>query len=312
MSAILVGSCSWTDPSLVACGGFYPPGTCTAEGRLRYYATRFPLVEVDSTYYAPPTERNSVLWVARTPPSFVFDVKAHALLTKHPAEVNLLPTALRGLLPAWAASQRRVYADALPDELLELLWETHRTALAPLAAAGKLGAVLFQFPPWFVRSRANAAYVSGLPGRLPGWKLAIEFRGGGWMEPDSATRTLNLLERAGLAYVCVDEPQVSDASTPPTVAATAELAMVRFHGRNLRMWNAKTQAASERFKYLYSDEELHEWVPRVQELATQARTVHVLFNNNYEDWGMRNAARMRQMLGGSEPREPQTLTLPLE
>ena len=297
MSArILVGSCSWTDPTLIASGRFYPRGVTSAEARLRYYAAQFPIVEVDSTYYAPPSERNSELWAARTPAGFVFNVKAYALLTGHPARVERLPAWLREALPAEALARTNAYRKDLGEDAVEKLWELHRRALAPLAEAGKLGAVLFQFPPWFVRSETSAAYVRELSQRLPGWTLAVEFRGGGWMDPQAAAGTLRLLEEAGLAYVSVDEPQGFRSSTPATVAATAPLAIVRLHGRNASTWDAKTTVASDRFKYLYTDDELREWVPQVRELARQTQTVHVLFNNNYEDWGMRNARRMAQLL----------------
>jgi uncharacterized protein YecE (DUF72 family) len=297
MSArILVGSCSWTDPTLIASGRFYPPGVTSAEARLRYYAGQFPIVEVDSTYYAPPSERNSELWAARTPEGFVFNVKAYALLTGHPARVERLPAWLREALPAVALAKKNAYRKDIGEDAVEKLWELHRRALAPLADAGKLGAVLFQFPPWFVSSEANAAYVRELSQRLPGWTLAVEFRGGGWMDQQAAAGTLRLLEEAGLAYVSVDEPQGFRSSTPATVAATAPLAIVRLHGRNASTWDARTRVAADRFKYLYSDDELLEWVPQVRELARQTQTVHVLFNNNYEDWGMRNARRMAQLL----------------
>ena len=298
MSArILVGSCSWTDPSLISSGRFYPRGVGSAEARLRYYATQFPIVEVDATYYAPPSERNSRLWAQRTPEDFVFDVKAFALLTTHHASTERLPAELRGALPPELGARRRLAPGDLDDAFLERVWELHRRALAPLAEAGKLGAVLFQFPHWFAADDANRTYLRGIPERLPGMTAAVEFRGGGWMEPDAAAATLKLLEDAGLAYVCVDEPQVARTSTPPVVAATAPLAYVRLHGRNAETWGITRGAASDRFKYLYSDEELTEWVPQVGELARQAATVHVLFNNNYEDWGMRNARRMTQLLG---------------
>ena len=298
MSArILVGSCSWTDPSLIASGRFYPRGVGSAEARLRYYAGQFPVVEVDATYYAPPCERNSRLWVERTPDDFVFDVKAFALLTTHHATTERLPAELRGALPPELGAKRRLAPGELDDGFLELVWDLHRTALAPLAEAGKLGAVLFQFPPWFTVDDANRDYLRGIPARLPGMTAAVEFRGGGWMEPDAAAGTLKLLEDAGLAYVCVDEPQAGRTSTPPVVAATAPLAYVRLHGRNAETWGITRGPASERFKYLYADEELEEWVPQVGELARQAAAVHVLFNNNYEDWGMRNARRMTQLLG---------------
>ena len=297
MSArILVGSCSWTDPTLIASGRFYPAGVTGAEARLRYYAEQFPIVEVDSTYYAPPSERNSELWAARTPDGFVFNVKAFALLTGHPARVERLPAWLREALPAEARAKKNAYRKDVGEDAVEKLWELHRRALAPLAEAGKLGAVLFQFPPWFVASAANADYLRELPQRLPGWALAVEFRGGGWMDRQAAAGTLRLLEDRGLAYVSVDEPQGFRSSTPAIVAATAPLAIVRLHGRNASTWDAKTKAASDRFKYLYADEELQEWAPHIRQLARQTRAVHVLFNNNYEDWGMRNARRMAQLL----------------
>jgi len=305
-ACILVGSCSWTDPTLIASGRFYPPGVTSAEARLRYYAGQFDIVEVDSTYYAPPSARNSELWAARTPEGFVFNVKAYGLLTQHPAVTDRLPAWLRDALPAETRSKRRVYARDFAEDDLERVWRLHREALGPLAEAGKLGAVLFQFPPWFVRSHENREYLRMLPQRLPGWPLAVEFRGGGWMKEEAAADTLGLLEEAGLTYVAVDEPQGFSNSTPPLTAATAPLAMVRLHGRNAATWESRTGAASDRFKYLYTDAELEEWVPRIRELATLVGSVHVLFNNNYEDWGMRNARRMAHLLGvGTQPPQSQ-------
>ena len=299
---ILVGSCSWTDPTLIASGRFYPAGVTSAEARLRYYATQFPIVEVDATYYAPPSARNSALWVARTPPDFVFDVKAFALLTGHPARVDRLPAWLSDGLDAAALAKRNLYRKDLGPAALERLWEVHRLALAPLAETGKLGAVLFQFPPWFVRSGENADYLRTLSANLPDVQIAVELRGGGWMEQTSAATTLRLLEKLRLAYVSVDEPQGFRSSTPPLAAATSELAIVRLHGRNAATWEARTATASDRFKYLYSEAELEEWASRVRELAGQAQTIHVLFNNNYQDWGMRNARRMAHLLGsGAAP-----------
>jgi uncharacterized protein YecE (DUF72 family) len=300
---ILVGSCSWTDPTLIRSGRFYPRGVSSAEARLRFYAKRFPIVEVDSTYYAPPTLENAQRWVARSPQDFVFNVKAFGLLTWHMAAVERMPPWLRDGVSPGAAGKRSIYRGDLDPDALELLWLEHGKALAPLAEAGKLGAVLFQFPPWFTRSRGAIDYLAEVRERLGTWRVAVEFRGGGWMVEDAAARTLRLLEELDLSYVSVDEPQGFTSSTPPVAAATGGLAVVRMHGRNQGTWQTKSGAASDRFKYLYSDAELEEWTPRVHELAEQAAEVHVLFNNNYEDWGMRNAARMAQLLGvpGGDP-----------
>jgi len=293
---ILTGTCSWTDPTLIACGRFYPPRVTSAADRLRFYADQFPIVEVDSTYYAPPSERNAHLWAERTPADFTFNVKAFALLTGHPAKLERLPSPLRDLVPDAARAKRNVYLKDMPPHSVDLLWETHRTALQPLHDAGKLGAVLFQFPPWFRRTPASADYVRRVPLELPDYQVAVEFRGGGWMDEDAAPATLAMLERAGLAYVSVDEPQGFRSSTPPVAAATADLAIVRLHGRNAATWEAHTGVASDRFNYLYSVAELNEWAPRIRRLAGAAPAVHVLFNNNYEDQGVVNARRMAALL----------------
>ena len=111
--SILIGTSSWTDPTLIKDGNFYPPGTNTAEGRLKFYASRFPLVEVDSTYYFPPSEKNSVLWIERTPPEFTFNIKAYSLLTNHPTKRDSLYKDLQDSAPA---DKKNVYREQLPDE----------------------------------------------------------------------------------------------------------------------------------------------------------------------------------------------------
>jgi uncharacterized protein YecE (DUF72 family) len=271
----------------------------TAAERLRFYAAQFPIVEVDSTYYAPPTARNAALWAERTPPDFVFDIKAFGLLTGHGGRVDRMPPELRAEVQRptdEAGRPRNIYLNDLSDLGKAMLWDIHRRELQPLRSAGKMGAVLFQLAPWFRRNRRNAAYLAALPERLPDDRIAVELRGGGWMEPEAAPKTLDLLERNGLSYVCVDEPQGFANSTPPTTAVTAPLAYVRFHGRNSATWGARTRSAAERFNYLYDEDELREWAPRVRELAEAADHVHVLFNNNYQDVGVRNARQMTLLL----------------
>ena len=295
---VLLGTSSWTDPTLIKDGNFYPPGTKTAEARLRYYATRFPLVEVDSTYYFPPSERNSELWIERTPPEFTFNIKAYSLLTNHPTRPDSLYKDLAAELPPEAIDKRRIYRERLPDEIVEEVWDRFRSALYPLHSAGKLGAVLFQFPQWFVISRASKAYIEQCAERLADYRIAVEFRHKSWMQERNVEETLSFLEERRLPYVCVDMPQGFDSSLPPIAAATADdLAMVRFHGRDPKAWGSKDETASTRFRYDYSRDELQEWVPKVEELASQTRETHVLMNNCYRDFAVRSAVELAGLLG---------------
>jgi uncharacterized protein YecE (DUF72 family) len=290
---VFYGTSSWTDKTLLASKRFYPSTVKSAEDRLRYYAEQFPLVEVDSTYYALPSEKNAALWLERTPTHFVFNIKAFALLTQHPAGARGLPARIREQL---SEDKERIYRKDLPPAELALVDEMFVSALRPLDAAGRLGAVLFQFPRWFVRSRPNIDYLRGLAESFP-YRIAVEFRGPTWMEPDRRDRTLSLLEELGMTYVVVDEPQGFKSSVPPVPACTSpDLAMIRFHGRNAETWEKPGLTAAERFRYLYSEKELEEWVEPARELAGQAKQLHILMNNCYEDYGVQNAAQLAALL----------------
>ncbi len=268
---IRVGTASWTDPTLVKESDWYPKRTMSAEARLRHYASIFPMVEVDATYYHPPTEELAALWTERTPADFRMDVKAYALLTQHPAQRRSLWPDVAADLPAEHEGKRSVYLHHLPGATVDRAFEHFRRALMPLHSAGKLGAVFFQFPPYFTNRRDNRAFLDTLPDRLPDYQLAVEFRHGSWLEDRSRDKTLAQLRDLGLAYVCVDMPQGFSSSLPPVLAATADLAVVRFHGHNAETWEAKGITAAERFRYLYSSAELGEWAPKVRELADSAR-----------------------------------------
>lgn len=294
---IRIGISAWTEPTLVKHGDFYPSEANTAEERLRFYATQFPIAEVDSTYYFPPSERNSALWIERTPPDFTFNVKAYSLLTGHPTKTDSLFKEVRDALPDALAGKRTVYADKLPDELVDEVWQRFRDALMPLHSAGKLGAILFQYPQWFVISRRNKEAIVRAAERLPDFRVAVEFRHASWMEPRNQDETLSFLERHGLPYVCVDMPQGFDSSVPPVAAVTSkELAMVRFHGRDPEAWTTKSQRAADRFRYDYSTRELEEWVPKVEHLASEARETHVIMNNCYENHAVKSARQLASLL----------------
>ena len=295
MGRILIGTASWTDRTLIKDGHFYPSEAKTAEARLRYYAEQFPIVEVDSTYYFPPSEKNSVLWIERTPKDYTFNVKAYSLLTNHPTRPDSLYKDLQ--LPEELADKKNLYREQLPDTIVDEVWQRFRDALMPLHSAGKLGAVLFQYPQWFVIGRKNKDYILECAERLKEFRIAIEFRHKTWLEERNVDETLSFLSNHDLPYVSVDMPQGFDSSLPPIAAATADdIAMVRFHGRDRKAWAKKNVSASERFRYEYSEAELNEWVPKIKDISGQARETHVLMNNCYRDFAVNNARQLGGLL----------------
>ncbi|UUU32748.1 DUF72 domain-containing protein [Streptomyces sp. CA-210063] len=301
MGHVLVGTCSWTDRALLA-SGWYPRGRRDAEPRLRYYAEQFPVVEVDSSYYALPSRRNSLLWAERTPPGFRFDIKAFSLLTGHPTRPTALPEDLREGLREGLRENRRDGTPELPElrELLDRVWERFTDAVEPLRTADRLGAVLFQFPPWFAPGRPARRAERTLEEcaeRTAGWPVSVEFRHPGWWRGEQADRTTALLARLGLIAVGVDMARDLDASLPPLAPVTSpELAVVRFHGRS-PAWG--TGSKEDRFRYAYSEPELAEWAPRLRAAAEQVDELHVLFNNCCADAAVRAAETMRRVLAAT-------------
>ena len=264
--SVRLGTASWTDPTMTAKGVFYPTDADTAEERLAYYASRFPIVEVDATYYALPARRTAELWVERTPPDFTFDIKAHALMTGQPTEVKRLPKDLREALPIELAEKSRIYAKDLPDDIRDEVWERFVDALQPLAEAGQLGSILLQYPRWFFTSSENRDTIEDATGRLKAAGLtgAVEFRSASWFNEKNLDRTLRFLGDRDIPLVVVDGPQGFKSSVPAiTDVPSKALAIVRFHGRRTATWEATGIQTVERFRYLYDQAELGEWVPRI-------------------------------------------------
>jgi uncharacterized protein YecE (DUF72 family) len=295
MGEILVGTCSWTDRALLA-SGWYPSGQRDAEGRLRYYATRFPVVEVDASYYALPSLRNSHLWTERTPDGFRFNIKAFSLLTGHPTPPSSLPADLRS-----ARAHGPSGGPAVDAALLDEVWQRFSGALEPLRGAGRLGALVFQFPPWFGPGAHQRQLLERCAERTAGWPVAVEFRHPGWWRDDQRAGTSDLLSHLGATTVAVDMAQTLASSIRPLSTVTSpSLAMVRFHGRN-SAWGSGTK--EERFRHSYTREELTEWLPRLRDMAAQAKELHVMFNNCCADAAVRAAESMRELLclpAGSE------------
>lgn len=292
---IKTGTAAWADRVLVETG-WYPPHVRSPEDKLRYYASQFPVVENDSTYWAFPDRARVATWAERTPPGFTMNMKAHALLTKHYANVRGLPRDIRESLAPELRAKPHVYPRDLGANLMRELTHRFHDALEPLHDAGKLGVVLFQFPVWFPISAAHKAELLRIRDDFRPYRVAVELRNATWMSDDNVDETLELLAGAELIYTCVDEPQGFVSSIPPVVAATSEIALIRMHGRNAARWERRTDSAGRRFEYLYSLDELAEWVPPILALAEHTREIHVVFTNGFLDNAVRNARELADLV----------------
>jgi uncharacterized protein YecE (DUF72 family) len=301
VNRVRVGICSWADPALIEAGTFYPKKSMSAEARLRFYAGVFDVVEVNASYYAIPDVLTTRRWVERTPAGFVFHVKAWSLLTGHHPRPQTIPADVQVLLPARARRSRRgeILADEVPAEGLDAAFRLFRAALTPLAEAGKLGYVLFQFAPWVHYDAMHLEYLASLPARLPDCTVAVEFRHRSWF-PDHADETLRALREARLIHVIADAPAVGGVM-PHVTAVTAPTAVLRLHGRNaegfLRQLRGEEPSVREKYDYLYSDAELAALVPEIGGLADESDEVFVSFNNNNRDYPVRNALALKRLLG---------------
>jgi uncharacterized protein YecE (DUF72 family) len=288
------GTCSWTEKSLIQSGQFYPPAAKTAEARLRYYTTHFDTVEVDSTYYAIPDAKTAWLWDMRTQAGFTFHIKAYGALTGHGVDPRTLPGDVQALASAPVDGK---YTYIKEPSILRMLAQRLIDALAPLKRSGKLGFLVFQFPPWFTCRPSNLEYILScqkMMGELP---IAVEFRHGSWLTADKAPATFEFLRSHDITYVAADEPQYGNLATIPFITqATTDSAYFRFHGRNMENWLKKGVETSLRYAYSYSDEELSDFVPHLNETEQRTRVTYAMFNNCYRNYAVTNAARLRELL----------------
>jgi uncharacterized protein YecE (DUF72 family) len=274
MAEIRIGTCSWADESLSK--HWYPPEV-KAGDRLAYYSERFDTVEVDSTYYRLPVEEMVARWAERTPDGFVMHVKAFGVMTRHPVKLEQLPPDLRDEV----ATDDRGRVERPSRELRAEVYRRFLAALEPLRAAGKLGGILLQLPSYIVYKPASLEYLEWARGQLAGEDMLVEFRHRSWLDDENRDSTLSFLEGIEASHVIVDAPKTEARNLVPTVVAlTSGTAYVRFHGRNAATWNVRGRSAAERFDYLYSDDELAEWVEPLRELAGSAKAAYVFFNNN--------------------------------
>ena len=298
LSRILTGTCSWTDKTLVNETDWYPKKSMSAAERLGFYASKFSITEADSTYYFPPSPALTKGWAERTPDDFTMNVKAYSLLTGHPTRPESLWPDLRTTIKPEFAGKRNVYASHLEPDAVDEAWKRFEHALQPLRQAGKLGAVLVQYPEWFTAKKSNRQKLAAIREHWRDLPVCVEFRSPTWLGRDDQERTLQTLRDLRLTLVVVDAPKVSKLAA--VVAVTnPDLAVIRFHGRNDDTWKKPGTTAAERFDYLYTKRQLRAWVPKIEALAAEAGAVHALMNNCYQDYGVRNAADLASLFDTS-------------
>ena len=275
MAEILIGTCSWSQHE-----GYYPEGL-PANEQISYYAREFPVVELNSTFYRMMPRRNFELWAERTPEGFLFDVKPYRQLTwhdrKHP-----------------------------PDDEVAVAF---RELLQPLRDADKLGAVHFQFPPWFTYEAENLAYIRHVHDLFADDVLSVEFRHRSWLEGEALPEVIAALEEEGISLTVVDEPQLGSGSVPTVLTVTnPELVIIRFHGRNYQQWYARSRAPPSALTISTRKRSSKSGCPRSISWPRR-REIHALFNNNAQDYPVRNARQLRVLL---EQRAEQATVVPAQ
>ncbi len=292
---IHIGTCSWTEKSLIQSGEFYPKGMTTPESRLKFFASNFDTVEVDSSYYAIPDARTTQAWVERTPADFIFHIKTYGALTGHGIDPKSLPADIAASLPKEDLEQKQYYVKE--PELLKVIAERFKDALKPLVEARKLGVLLFQLPPWFLYKKSNLDYLLKCQELMEGLPVAVEFRHGSWLTPEKRDVVLHFLREYRLIYVTADEPQYGSLATIPFLPdVTGSTAYFRLHGRNKENWLKKGIETSLRYDYEYSDMELREFLPVIKQTDMRAKETYIMFNNCHGGCAIRNARKMMRMI----------------
>jgi uncharacterized protein YecE (DUF72 family) len=269
VSAIRVGTCGFSFKDWK--GTVYPEKIKDSQ-MLPYYnsALGFDIVEIDASYYTYMPQRVAQSWLARTDPDFLFAVKCHREMT-----LNEM-------------------GDVDPGEVQnEEAFRKFLFSFEPLAASGRLCCILAQFGPLFFKSKRNEEYLLTFQERMGGLPLVVEFRHRSWLSEDRREDTFDILRRTGSNYAIVDEPKQRTLA-PFVPKAVGDIAYFRLHGRSKNWFGAGTQ---QRYNYFYADEEMKEFIPHIKNLADNVRLCVVLFNNCHAGAALRNAQRMKELLG---------------
>ncbi len=265
---IYIGVTGWGDHDSLY------PGQISPRDKLKEYAGHFPIVEVDTAFYAIQPKRNALKWVNETPENFQFIVKAYQGMTGH---------------------QR----DEIPFETNQAMFQAFKESLGPYIEKNKLAMVLFQFPPWFDCKRENVEYLRWCKHVMDDIPCALEFRHQSWFNRSYRQQTLDFMKAEKWIHSICDEPQSGEGSVPTVLQTTdSDSVLVRFHGRNVHGWQKRKADnwREVRYLYRYNQQELEEWAVCIQDLTKECKNVYLLFNNNSGGDAADNAKEMIKIL----------------
>ncbi|WP_374706207.1 DUF72 domain-containing protein [Paenibacillus sp. J23TS9] len=279
---VQIGLSGWGDHDEI-----YPKGTKAGE-KLQVYSNRFPIVELDSSFYAVPSPERMQKWSEQTPGSFGFIVKAYQGMTGH----------ARGKIP---------FADT------RSMFQAFRESAEEMQKAGKLRAILFQYPPWFDCDRKHVEMLRRTREWMDGFPLALEFRHQSWFHGEMMDKTLAFMREEGWIHSICDEPQAGEGSVPMILEPTRDdFTLVRLHGRNAAGWHSSGQPnwREVRYLYRYNEQELLEWKGNISKLLESTQNCWVIFNNNSGGDAAGNAIQLMNLLDLDAPElPPDQLTL---
>jgi len=282
--SVKIGLGGWGDHD-----SLYRTGTKSGD-KLAAYTRHFPIVEIDSTFYAIQSVDRMKKWLANTPKQFRFIVKAYQGMTGH----------------------QRGQQVALTGEKREEMYAAFIRMLEPLIEENRLIAVLFQYPPWFDCSSKHVTALRAAKKRMESIPCALEFRNQTWFDGEMKERTVAFMQNEGWIHTVCDEPQAGVGSIPTIVEAThPEVTLIRLHGRNITGWNdtGDERWREVRYLYEYNEAELFEWVERIELLRPKSKEIMVIFNNNSGGHAADNAKQLMTLLkqqrpDGKAPLEP--------
>ncbi len=302
-----IGTSGWNYPTGKGSwnGIFYPLPEDRERGfdELRFYSERFNTVEVNSTFYGQPRANASLGWVKRTPADFEFAVKLYQKFT-HPNMV---------LRQAQDHPERSRRVAVEPGPVTQADVDAFKGGIDPLAAAGKLGPVLIQFPASFQRSQEAVDYVAWLLKAFAGYPLAVELRHRSWSD---SPETAQLLDEQHAAWVQIDEPKFPSSIRQDLKGlarrslgeggSRSDLYYLRLHGRNAKQWWDHAES-EDRYNYFYSAEELQPIANKVRDLRAMVKKAYLFLNNHFSAQSVANAVTLKKMLD-----EPITARMPAE